>query len=203
MSRTATLLRLLVLAAAALLVAGCGSSGRDLREPPPGQTAPPRKPSSAGTVTSTVPDQLDVFGLATTAWSPGGPIPTRYTCDGANLSPPFAIFVPPPGAVELALVVTDLDNDLVHWIVTGISPGTSSVGEGELPPGAVEAVNGRGTEGWFGPCPPEGDEHVYEFAIYALGAPLDVAPGQDAEQVVAAISADPLEVASITGTYAR
>lgn len=202
MSR-ATLLRLLVLASTALLVAGCGSSGRELRDPPPGQTAPPRKPSSAGTVSSTVPDQLDVFGLATTAWAPGGPIPARYTCDGANVSPPFAIFVPPTDAVELALVVTDLDIDLVHWIVTSIPPGTSSVGEGELPPGAVEAVNGQGSHDWFGPCPPEGEQHVYEFAIYALGTPLTATPDQDAESVVAAISAEPLEVASMTGTYSR
>lgn len=203
MSRRGLLLRILALTTTIWLLGACGSSGRNLRDPVPGQTAPPRKQAAAGTVSSTSPSELTVFGIATNDWSLGGEIPTRYTCDGADISPSFAIFVPPPGAVELALVVTDLDNDFVHWIVAGIPPMTVSVNEGEVPPGAVQANNSGGTSQWVGPCPPDGEEHVYEFALYALDTPSGVTAGQDTDSAVAALAAAPLETSTITGSYSR
>jgi Raf kinase inhibitor-like YbhB/YbcL family protein len=189
--------------AALVALAACGSSGRELREPTPGQTAPPRKQDAAGTVSTTAPNQLSVFGLATTAWVPGGEIPERYSCDGVSISPPLAFFTPPPNATELALVVTDLDNGFFHWIVTGIPPLTSTIGEGELPAGATEATNSGGVRQWVGPCPPQGEQHQYEFALYALAAPPGVQPGQEPESAVAAIASAPLETATMTGTYER
>lgn len=184
-------------------LAGCGSSGRELRDPVPGATAPPRKAAPAGTIPTTTAGVLDVFGLATPAWPPGGRIPTRFTCDGDEVSPPLALFSPPVGTTELALVVTDLDNDFVHWVVVGIAPATTAFGEGELPAGAREAANSAGTTGWVGPCPPSGEDHVYELALYALAAPPAIPEGADAESAVAAISAEPIETATITGSYDR
>jgi Raf kinase inhibitor-like YbhB/YbcL family protein len=185
------------------LLVACGSSGRELREPAPGQTAPPRRQAAAGSASTTAVDQLEVFGLATTAWAPGGEIPRRHTCDGEDVSPPFALFAPPAGAAELALVVTDLDNDFIHWIVAGIPPLTTSLAEGELPAGAIVATNSSGTADWVGPCPPSGEEHTYEFALYALAAPSGTTSGSEAEAVVASITAEPLETSTITGSYER
>jgi len=201
--RSRLVVRALTIMLVVAAVAGCGSSGRELREPPPGQTAPPRKQAAAGTVSTTTPNQLDVFGLATTAWAPGGAIPQRYSCDGDDVSPPLALFSAPVGAVELALVVTDLDNGFIHWIVVGIPPLTTSLEEGELPAAALEVTNSSGAPQWVGPCPPSGEDHTYEFALYALATSPAVAEGEDAESAVAAITADPLEIGTITGSYER
>lgn len=191
-----------MLLVATALLAACGSSGRELREPPPGRTAPPRKAAPAGTVPSTV-EAPDVFGLATPAWPPGGDIPRQYTCDGEDVSPQLLLFNPPPDAAGLALVVSDLDDDRYHWIVVGIPPLTASFGDGELPPGAIEAPNSFGIRGWSGPCPPPGETHVYEFALYALSEPISITDTAEPEALEATIAAAALETATITGSYER
>jgi hypothetical protein len=188
---------------AALVLAGCGSSGRELRDPKPGATAPERRESSSGTLTPTSGPDISVFGLASDAWTPGGNIPEHYTCDGEDVSPPFAVFSPPPGTVELALVVTDIDAPWVHWVLAGMSAETASFESGEVPAGAVQASNSSGSPQYSGPCPPEGEQHTYEFALYALPAPSGVTEGQSAVTAVAAITTDPLQTASITGTFER
>jgi Raf kinase inhibitor-like YbhB/YbcL family protein len=193
----------LTIAVVAISVAACGSSGRELRDPEPGATAPQRRESSTGTLTPTSGPDTSVFGLASDAWTPGGDIPERYTCDGEDVSPPFAVFSPPPEAVELALVMTDVDTPFVHWVTAGIAPETASFQAGEVPPGAVQAVNSGGSAQYLGPCPPNGEQHTYEFALYALPAPSGVTEGQDAPSAIAAITASPLQTASITGQFER
>lgn len=192
---------------AAILVAAamaCGTNGRELRDPAPGATAPPRRPSAAGTLPpSSATGDRTTFGLASDAWNPGGSIPREYSCEGANISPPIAVFAPPPDAVELALVVTDIDVPFVHWVVAGMAPVSASFQAGEVPTGGVQAANSSGAPRYTGPCPPEGDEHTYEFAVYALAAPSGVVAGQDAESAIAAITASPLATATITGRFER
>lgn len=195
--------RLLAVALLAVALTACGSSGRELRDPEPGATAPPRKESPSGTLTPTSGPDTSVFGLASDAWTPGGDIPERYTCDGDEVSPPFAVFSPPAGTVELALVMTDVDAPFVHWVVAGMAPETASFGPGEVPPGAVQASNTRGSAQYVGPCPPEGEQHTYEFALYALPAPSGVTESQDAVSAIAAITTAPLQTASITGLFER
>jgi Raf kinase inhibitor-like YbhB/YbcL family protein len=189
-----------------VLVAACGSSGRELRDPPPGQTAPPRKPAAAGTLSSstTVASTLATFGMASDAWRPGGDLPERFTCDGEDVSPPLQIFTVPPDAVELAIVVTDVDaGDFAHWVLAGLAPSTASIGEGEVPAGAVQARNSFGRESYSGPCPPEGELHQYEFAVYAMDEPSGVEPGQDPQSAIALVTRAPLELATVTATYRR
>jgi Raf kinase inhibitor-like YbhB/YbcL family protein len=188
------------------VVTSCGSSGRELRDPAPDRTAPPRKPAAAGTLSpsSTTPSTLASFGLASDAWSPGGELPARFTCDGEDISPPVRIFTVPDDTVELALVVTDRDaGDYAHWVIAGLLPSLTSIGEGEVPVGAVQARNTSGTEGYSGPCPPEGETHQYEFTVYALAEPSGVTPGQDPQPAIAFITADPLALATLTATYER
>lgn len=192
-----------VVVIAALVVAACGSSGRTLRDPEPGATAPPRKEAPAGTITTPSGPAAGAFGLASDAWTPGGAIPEQFTCDGADTSPPFAVFGPPDGTVELALVVTDSDTPFVHWVVAGIAPSAASFDAGEVPPGAVQANNTAGAPQYTGPCPPIGEQHTYEFSIYALAGPARVVEGQDTVSAVAAITSAATQTGTITGTYRR
>ncbi|WP_208028424.1 YbhB/YbcL family Raf kinase inhibitor-like protein [Rhabdothermincola sediminis] len=189
----------------ALATSSCGSSGRELRDPAPGATAPPRRPAPAGTLGSST-TLGTVFALTTDAWAPGAVIPERYTCDGTNVSPPLVISQIPPGTAELAIVVTDADaNDFVHWVLAGIPPSTTAIEEGTVPSGAVQASTSARTVGWFGPCPPPGSTHHYDFVLYALAAPSGVVEGQDPARAIDIIERAPQAAppAVMTGTYER
>jgi Raf kinase inhibitor-like YbhB/YbcL family protein len=114
----------------------------------------------------------------------GGAIPTAYTCEGKDASPPLSWSGVPASARALALVVDDPDAPdpkapkgvFVHWVVYNLPPSTNGLPEavhrGSLPAGASEGMNDMKKTGYFGPCPPVG-RHRYFFKLYALDAPLD------------------------------
>lgn len=194
-----------VIAALSCLAAACGSSGRDLREPTSGATAPPRNAPAAGTLQDGSTTTLaDVFALATQEWTLGDSLPARFTCDGEDISPELRISSPPEGTVELAIVMIDLDAEgLIHWVVAGITPDTTIVEQATVPEGAVQALAANDETGWFGPCPPTGETHTYEFSLYALSSPSGVTQSQDADSAVSAIIAASIDRSSLTGTYGR
>ena len=122
--------------------------------------------------------------LASPAFHAGGTIPARYTCSGADLSPPLRWTAPPPGTRSFSIAMIDVTVGFVHWRASAI-PATAR----SLPAGARlqrVAVNGFGRRGYGGPCPPAGAPHHYVFTLRALG------PGG---RVIAA--------ASLAGRFAR
>ena len=201
---------MLVAVVALVLVVGgataCGTSGRTLRDPAPGATAPPRKnPNSSSTTSGAAIGTTPLAGLSltSTAWSPGGEIPRTFTCDGEAVSPPLVIAGAPAGTVELVLVVTDPDAaGFVHWVVAGIPPGVPTFPQGGLPAGAVEAPNSSGGTAWVGPCPPAGDAHTYDFTVYALPIPSGLGATSTADDLDTAL-VQASSQSAMTGTYAR
>jgi Raf kinase inhibitor-like YbhB/YbcL family protein len=108
------------------------------------------------------------FALTSPAFRSGGAIPKRYTCDGADVSPPLRWSTPPAGTRSLALSVIDLDaQGFRHWLAWGIPPTRGGLVAGQHP--LHEAINGFGRRGYSGPCPPSG-HHRYQFSLYALNA---------------------------------
>lgn len=176
----------------AVLVA-CGADDRQLREPAPDQTTTTREPIDVNEGANTGTDIVAAFELVTPAFAPNAVIPDRYTCRGMDTSPPLKWANVPDGTAELALVVRDVSaDDFVHWVVSGIEPTTSELEEGEVPQGAVEALNDFGGSGWAGPCPPEGSgTHDYEFQLFALAEQIGLAPGIDARQAAEHIETSP------------
>ncbi|HEX6567647.1 MAG TPA: YbhB/YbcL family Raf kinase inhibitor-like protein [Acidimicrobiales bacterium] len=156
------------------------------------------------TGTHEAPPDAGGLVVTSTAFDAGDPIPTRYTCDGDDTSPPLALEGVPADAAELAIVVRDPDADgFVHWVVAAIPPETATIAEGAPPAGAVEAESGFGEPGWAGPCPPEGD-HTYEFTVYALAEPSGLDAGAGAEEGAEAVeSARAVATATLRGTYER
>jgi len=141
--------------------------------------------------------------LTSMAFTEGGPIPSRHTCDGDDISPPLQWSAPPEGTAELALVMDDPDaGGFVHWVVVGLRPTVTTLDEGSLPAGAREGRNDFGSLGYRGPCPPSG-EHRYEFTLYALSQPLAVSDSPTADEVRAAARGVNIFEAPLTGTYAR
>jgi phosphatidylethanolamine-binding protein (PEBP) family uncharacterized protein len=110
-------------------------------------------------------------------------IPVRFTCYGTGVSPPIFWSAPPPGTKSLALVVDDSATPIsprVYWFVFDISPATTDLQVGTLPPHAREATNSAGNARYNAPCP-QGSPHNYRFTVYALntsfGSSLTGSPG--------------------------
>ncbi|HEY6140066.1 MAG TPA: YbhB/YbcL family Raf kinase inhibitor-like protein [Thermoanaerobaculia bacterium] len=111
--------------------------------------------------------------LASPAFPNNGAIPAKYTCDGANVSPPLTISATPAGTKSLAITVDDPDapgGSFTHWLVWNIPASTATIAEGQHI--GTEETNGFGKTGYGGPCPPNGLHH-YVFTLYAMA---DAAP---------------------------
>ena len=138
-----------------------------------------------GAVTLTAPPAAPAFTMQA-PWPDGGAIDVRFTCDGENRSPALSWTTPPPGTVELALVVTDDDaEDFVHWAVAAIPPTVTQVGEGAEITGAVQGLTGFSSQQWSGPCPPgAGTTHRYRFSLYALGQQTELPDNFSGEELI-------------------
>lgn len=143
--------------------------------------------------------------VASPEFRDGARMPRRFTCDGADESPPLAFLEVPSEARELALIVEDPDADrFVHWTVVQIPPETGLMPDDRVPPGSVELENGFGERGWGGPCPPEGeDPHRYVFALYALSRPLEIGADASPDEVRRAIAEVAIGRGRLTARYGR
>lgn len=135
-------------------------------------------------------------------------IPQRYTCEGADMSPPLSFHVGVPGARSLALVVVDPDAPSypwVHLIVYNIPPSVTYLPEGvaasSLPVGARFGTNSWGRAAWGGPCPPSG-RHRYEFKLYALECMLPDLGEVTSHALARAMAHKVLGEALLVGSYA-
>ena len=130
--------------------------------------------------------------MTSSAFADNAQVPVEYTCKGRNVPPPLRWTNVPAGTESLALVVDDPDAPAglyVHWVVTGISPSTTDIGEGALPDGASVSLNTSGKAEYFGPCPPIGTGvHHYRFQLYALNKPLKLAPTTSAGEATKTIA---------------
>lgn len=142
--------------------------------------------------------------ISSDAFSDGGPIPQRHTCEGENISPALA-WSAPAEAGSLALIVDDPDapsGTFVHWLAWGIDPGAGVQAEGQAAP--VEGTNGFGETGYGGPCPPPGHgPHRYFFRLHALDSELELPPAASREELEAALEGKVLGTAELVGTYQR
>ena len=142
--------------------------------------------------------------ITSSAFQQGGNIPSKFSCDGANTSPPLEIGDVPSGAKSLVLIVDDPDAPsglFTHWAVWNISPQTSTIAEGSTPKG-VQGTNDFGKSGYGGPCPPSGT-HRYYFKIFALDQELDLPFGAKRGQLDTAIKGHVIAQGELMGRYSR
>lgn len=144
------------------------------------------------------------LSLTSSAFEHETSMPSKYTCDGPNVSPPLAWSNVPEGTASFALVMDDPDapgGTWDHWIVFNIPPSVSGVAESEEPEG-VPGKNSFGRSGYGGPCPPSGS-HRYIFRLYALDASLDISEGSSKAEVLGSMEGHIIEQAELMGTYQR
>jgi Raf kinase inhibitor-like YbhB/YbcL family protein len=141
--------------------------------------------------------------LTSTVFADGDPIPSRYTCDGDDISPPLEIHDLPEGTVTLALIMDDPDapaGTWDHWVAYDIPP-TPTIAENVGALGIAGRNSWRRT-GYGGPCPPRG-EHRYFFRVFALDTRLGLREGSPKKRLLRALEGHVLAEATLTGRYAR
>ena len=142
--------------------------------------------------------------ITSSAFQEGGNIPSKFTCDGSDTSPPLQITGVPSEAKSLVLIADDPDAPsglFTHWLVWNIPPQTNSISEGSAPKG-VHGTNDFGKPGYKGPCPPPGT-HRYSFKVFALDRKLDLRAGAKRSQVDAAMKGHVIAQGELVGRYAR
>jgi len=151
------------------------------------------------------------FELQSPAFLPGAEIPVKYTCDGADLSPPLRWTTPPIKTKSFALVMDDPDapaGTWVHWVLYG-APATlqeflEAIPAHDRVPGiASQGVNDFRRVGYGGPCPPRGPAHRYFFKLYALDTDLKLPPRRTKADLLKAIEGHVLGQAELMGRYKR
>ncbi len=149
--------------------------------------------------------------LTSAAFTEGGRIPSRHTCDGADVSPPLSWSGVPVEARSLALICEDPDapsGTWSHWVLYNLSPTLKGLPEG-VPRTAAISDNGRqGSNdfkrlGYGGPCPPAGKPHRYLFILYALDVPLTLDAGMTRADLLRVMEGHILAEGRLMGTYQR
>jgi len=188
---TSPLARKLPLALAALLLLGTGCLCRGALDRP-------------------LLPKLANLQVTSPAFREGALIPSLYTADGKDISPPLAWKGVPRGAKSLALVMEDPDaprGTFVHWLVWNLPAGQPALPaavprQARLASGARQGYNDFGKVGYWGPAPPRGT-HRYFFRLYALDVTLSLPPQASKAELLRAMQGHLLAQGSLMGRYRR
>ena len=148
--------------------------------------------------------------LTSAAFIDGAAIPSPYTCEGANVSPPLAWDTLPASARTLALIADDPDapgGTWTHWVYFNLPASVKALTENvpaeERPAvGGMQGANDFRKTGYGGPCPPSGT-HRYFFKLYALDTALSLASGATKDQVLKAMQGHIVAEGQLIGTYSK
>ncbi|MGB8953700.1 MAG: YbhB/YbcL family Raf kinase inhibitor-like protein [Candidatus Aminicenantales bacterium] len=148
--------------------------------------------------------------ITSSAFLDGEMIPSKFTCDGEDVSPPLAWTSTPDGTESSALIFDDPDAPMgtwVHWVIFNIPANVHELPEGvskqkELKNGALQGRNDFGNIGYGGPCPPRGT-HRYYFKFYAIDTVLNLSPGATKAQLLIAMEGHVLAQGQLMGRYQR
>jgi Raf kinase inhibitor-like YbhB/YbcL family protein len=151
------------------------------------------------------------FEMRSGAFSEGAVMPSRFTCDGKDVSPALSWAGVPVGTNSFALICDDPDapaGTWVHWVIFNISPKKTGLPQGvpavrELNDGTRQGVNSFRRIGYGGPCPPRGPAHRYFFKLYALDRILDLKPGVTRQDLLRAMKGHILGDTKLMGRYRR
>jgi Raf kinase inhibitor-like YbhB/YbcL family protein len=150
------------------------------------------------------------FKLTSTAFKEGQPIPSTYTCDGVNVSPPLEWSGVPKSARTITIIADDPDTPggmWVHWVLYNLPADNTGLVENlpateKLVAGGFHGKTDFGTTGYGGPCPPSGT-HRYFFKIYALDGDLSLKAGATKAEVEKAMEGHIVSQGQLMGTYRR
>lgn len=180
-----------------------------------GAAARRRRRNTLAFVLSYGPDVVvPTLKLHSPAFEQDAAIPSRFTCEGLDHSPPLEWDGVPPGTRSFVLIVDDPDSPdpaaprrtWVHWLRYNLPSEQRSVveGEGNRNPSAGEDARSDARRlGYHGPCPPVG-RHRYYFRLFALDTVLpSLGPMAGRSELERAMAGHVLGSAVLMGTYAK
>jgi hypothetical protein len=150
------------------------------------------------------------FEISSSAFANGEAIPSKFSCDGSDISPALRWTEPPAGTQSFALIMDDPDAPMetwVHWILYNIPASTRNLIEGtptghQLSDGSLQGKTSAGSTGYHGPCPPSGT-HRYFFKLYALDTTLSLSSKADKKELLTAMEGHILGNAELMGTFSH
>jgi len=159
-------------------------------------------------------EEMMTMILTSTAFTHNGEIPSLYTCDGRDISPPLVWKDVPEGAKSVVLIVDDPDAPdpnapkmtWVHWVLYNLPPNVNNLQQAikssDLPSGTLESLNDWKRTGYGGPCPPIG-RHRYFYKLYALDEVLPDLGTPTKAKLEAVMAGHIIATAELVGTYER
>lgn len=154
------------------------------------------------------------FTIRSSSFADKGEMPSKYTCEGEDVSPHLAWSDPPKGTKTYVLIVDDPDAPdpkapkmtWVHWVLYNIPSSVRELQEGiafdELPQGTEEGINDYHKTSYGGPCPPIG-RHRYFFKLYALSGEIVGLEQPTKKDIEKAMEGMILGKAELVGTYEK
>ena len=170
--------------------------------------------SAATAATTDTGSTAMALKITSSAFQPNGSIPSQYTCEGKDISPPLTWSPASGKAKSFALIVDDPDAPdpakpqrvYVHWVVHNIPPTATGLPENAsksgLPKGAVQGKNDWGKAEYGGPCPPIG-RHRYFFKLYALDTGLTGLSSPTKADLERAMKGHVVDSGELIGTYQK
>ena len=152
--------------------------------------------------------------LTSPAFADHAEIPERFTCEGADVSPPLHWSGAPESTQSFALIIEDPDapdpaaplRTWVHWVVYDIPAEARGLPENAavkgLPGGAKQGLNDWKRSGYGGPCPPIG-RHRYFHRLYALDSALPKLSHPTKAALLAVVKGHKLAETELVGTYQK
>lgn len=152
--------------------------------------------------------------LLSTVFQDGGEIPTRYTCEGEDISVPLSWVSVPEKTKSLVLIIEDPDAPdpaapkivWIHWVIYNLDPSIESIveniSEHQLPEGTLFGLTSWNKKTYGGPCPPIG-RHRYFHKLYALDVKLPNLENPTVNQLKNAMNGHILAEAVLMGTYQK
>lgn len=150
--------------------------------------------------------------ITSSAFKEGENIPSRFTCDGANISPQLHWNSSSAEVKSYAIIVEDPDapgGNFIHWIIYNIPASVKELHEDitpsrNIPDEVMLGTNSFGRIGYGGPCPPAGKAHRYYFRLYALDTILHhLESGATEQQLLKAMESHVFGESSLMGKYKR
>lgn len=148
---------------------------------------------------------MSTMKISSPAFKHNETIPSKYTCDGADVNPALVIERVPAEAKSLALIMDDPDaprGTWVHWVVWNVNPKIKEITENTVPDGGKQGMNDFRKHDYGGPCPPSGT-HRYFFKLYALDTILDIGPNTTKAQLESAMKNHIIAQTETIGLYKR
>jgi Raf kinase inhibitor-like YbhB/YbcL family protein len=167
--------------------------------------------TSANSSTSLPEKESSMFQIKSNAFQGDANIPSRFTCEGENISPELSWSGAPQGTKTFALVLHDPDaprrGGYTHWVVFNIPATENQVAENapknsNFPGGGTQGKNDDGSSGYTGPCPPSGT-HRYYFHLYAVDQELNLRENATGEQLQKALKGHIVGQAEFMGRYQK